>query len=151
MNHTIDLSDLHNEVMEHWNDNGVRWVTGSHHYSPSLPPEGMTEIEILPWAEEVLDDPLACVMELGFDSISQYIASKNEPETEKIGIDFGYGLITKTSTKLFFGSDLEMYLDRDPNTGMANLTIRAGYTNKADLEKLITELRRDFARAERVK
>lgn len=84
----INTFDLVTEVIEHWNDNAVQWMSTEKLTGANLPPEGMYESEVQPWADEVLSDPLACVMELGYKSISEYVRAKNEEEAEpeKTGI-----------------------------------------------------------------
>jgi len=71
----IDFPDLQNDVIDYWDEEGIEYFSidnngfdepGSFHY----------ETTILPKFQNILDDPLLCIYELGFSSISQYIGSK---------------------------------------------------------------------------
>jgi len=71
----LDSTDLQNDVIDHWENEGIKYFStenngfnepGSFHY----------ETTILPIFQALLDDPMACIEELGFSSISQYIGSK---------------------------------------------------------------------------
>ena len=70
-----NFTDLQNEVMDHWENEGTKYFSienngfnepGSFHY----------ETILLPVFQALLDDPMACIEELGFSSISSYIESK---------------------------------------------------------------------------
>jgi len=71
----LDFTDLQNDVIDYWDEEGTTYFSienngfnepGSFHY----------ETTILPKFQNTLDDPMACIEELGFSSISQYIGSK---------------------------------------------------------------------------
>lgn len=70
----IDLSDLQNEVIQHWEDTGIRY---SEMETLSNDPP-LYESCIKPRYQDILDDWQACIEELGFEKISDYLASKQE-------------------------------------------------------------------------
>ena len=94
--------------------------------------EYKSETNIKEKYQEILDDPNRCLEELGYDSLSQYVADKNLNKND--GISLGYALISKTRTKFFFdysGTSMEFYIDRNPHTNMAELWIRPGFDKQA--------------------
>lgn len=133
----IDFTDLQNEVITFWRENPIEFGA----YIDSL--GSVTEK-----GEDVLSDPLQCVDQLGFKSLSSYVAQRRA----EAGVVFGYTLISKLRTKFFFqanGKDLEFYVDRDPKTSLATLWIRPGYTS-GGLE-LCRALLEELERAQLVK
>ena len=71
----IDLTELENEVIEHWFNEGIEYFSTENNGFDSPDPTNY-ETTILPEFQDILDDPLLCIYELGFSSISQYIGSK---------------------------------------------------------------------------
>lgn len=68
----IDITDLQNEVMDKWECDGVVYTTfETASTDPSLSLQFLT-----PNAELVLGSIEQMVDQLGFDSVSQYISSK---------------------------------------------------------------------------
>lgn len=70
---TLDFTDLQDEVMEHWNNEGVAYqdqdcVTTDPHpiYQNCMKPE----------FEAILDDPMECINALGYDSLADYLADQ---------------------------------------------------------------------------
>lgn len=79
----LDFTDLQEEVCLHWDSEGKQWAHSENvGYTPPDPVH--FEVVIEPWAEEILDDPIACINELGYDKISQYIAAKREEDGPEI-------------------------------------------------------------------
>lgn len=77
MTHNIDLTELQDEVMEHWENEGIDFtITENVGYSEPDPTFYMTTLQ--PWAESVLDDVSEMIDALGFDSIANYILSKQQ-------------------------------------------------------------------------
>jgi hypothetical protein len=72
----IDFTELQEEVMNHWDEMGIEYLTQDHDSGTNLPPEGLASTNIMDWASDVLNDPMKCIQELEFESISSYIASK---------------------------------------------------------------------------
>ena len=70
-----NFTDLKNDVIDHWENEGTKYFSTENNgfYSPD--PTNY-ETTILPKFQEILNDPMACITELGFKSISQYIGSK---------------------------------------------------------------------------
>jgi len=70
-----NFTDLQNDVIDHWENEGTKYFSTENNgfYSPD--PTNY-ETTILPKFQEILNDPMACLTELGFNSISQYIGSK---------------------------------------------------------------------------
>jgi hypothetical protein len=82
----IDISDLQQEVIEHWNQQGVEYffvdiVTNE--------PHQISESFIKDRYNEVLADPMQCIFELGYNSISEYIADR-QPKKKGIFSYSGY-------------------------------------------------------------
>jgi len=71
----IDSTDLQNEVIDHWENEGTMYFSTENNGFNAPDPTNY-ETTILPKFQEILDDPMACLTELGFNSISQYIGSK---------------------------------------------------------------------------
>jgi len=71
----IDFTGLQNEVIDHWENEGIKYFSTENN-GFSEPDPTNYETRLLPRYREVLDDPLSCIYELGFNSISQYIGSK---------------------------------------------------------------------------
>lgn len=74
----LDFTDLQNEVVEYWGDSGVEYLDYHFITGSNIPPGGYTESSIKPHCEAILDDPIACINELGFNKISQYIVFKSQ-------------------------------------------------------------------------
>jgi len=70
-----DFTDLQNEVMDHWDEEGTTYFSTENNGFNSPDPTHYETI-LLPVFQEILDDPLSCIYELGFHSMSQYIGSK---------------------------------------------------------------------------
>lgn len=68
----IDITDLQEEVMAAWDDRGEPY-TESHQIDV-----GRWEETIKPDYLDILSNPLFCIQELGFDSFSAYMSSKNK-------------------------------------------------------------------------
>lgn len=153
MHHTIDFSDLRQEVLDKWESDGVDYLRHENNGFQE-PDPSFYETFIKPDYDSILDDPMACIAELGFTKMSDYIASKQiakQPESE--GITLGYSLISDKCTKFFFeknGADLEFYIERD-GYGSATLTLRPGYVGVNEEIQLAKAIADEFARARRVK
>lgn len=68
----LDLTDLQEEVMAHWEDNGRRYLVW-------VGVEGQLgggESDMMDWAEKILDDPQAMIEELGFEKYSDYVRER---------------------------------------------------------------------------
>lgn len=75
MPNQIDFTDLENELMDYWNDLGVHYCDRVNvGFSP--PDPDFYQTYILPKFQEILDDPMICIAILGFDSIANYLLSK---------------------------------------------------------------------------
>lgn len=64
----------------------------------------------------------------------------------------GYCRITKLRTKFFYqkdGKELEFYIDRDPETGLADIWIRPTWTDMEAITSLFGELLNEWQVAER--
>jgi hypothetical protein len=79
MEKTIDFGDLREEVMSYWEDINRSWCRTENVGYESPDP---VHHEIVPeqWAEDILSDPVSCIEELGFNSISDYISSKQDEQ-----------------------------------------------------------------------
>lgn len=75
----IDFTDLENEVMDLWDDQGIEY-TRTENVGFTPPDPAFYETSILPEFETLLSNPLWCVNQLGFDSLASYIASKRKEE-----------------------------------------------------------------------
>jgi len=144
---SLDHTQLQDEVIEHWSNNCIDFTEEDRQDGDNIPPGGFTQTLIKDEYQSILDDPMLCIEELGFDSLSEYIASKSETENVSVGVQLGYCRISQFRTKFFFqsaGRDLEFYIDRDPKTSMATLWIRPGETEgtQAFLGALTLEYRR---------
>lgn len=144
---SVDFSQLQEEVQEYWESNGIEFLDHDYQSGPNIPEGGFTETSIKPEYQTILDDPMLCIEELGFSSLSEYVDSKREDTDEKVGIQLGYSRISKYRTKFFFqsaGRDLEFYIDRDPSTSIATLWLNPGVTEatQAFLGALTLEYRR---------
>jgi len=71
----IDFTNLQNEVIDHWDEEGIEYFSTENNGFDSPDPTHY-ETTILPEFQEILDDPMECIEDLGFSSISQYIESK---------------------------------------------------------------------------
>jgi len=71
----INFTDLQNEVIDQWENEGIKYFSTENN-GFSEPDPTNYETTILPEFQDILDDPLLCIYELGFSSISQYIGSK---------------------------------------------------------------------------
>jgi len=71
----IDFTDLQNDVIDYWDEEGTTYFSIENNGFDSPDPLHY-ETTILPKFQDILDDPLLCVYELGFNSISQYKGSK---------------------------------------------------------------------------
>ena len=71
----IDFTDLQNDVIDYWDEEGTTYFSIENNGFDSPGPFHY-ETTILPKFQDILDDPLLCVYELGFNSISQYKGSK---------------------------------------------------------------------------
>lgn len=74
-NKGIDFTELENEVIDDWENEGVRYFTYENNGFTAPDPEHY-DMQIKPEFEAILSSPMACILYLGFDSISSYIASK---------------------------------------------------------------------------
>ena len=70
----IDLTDLQNEVIDHWENEGTTYLSTENNGFDEPDPTNY-ETTVLPRFQDILDDLLLCIYELGFNSISQYIGS----------------------------------------------------------------------------
>jgi len=77
MTNTLDLTDLQNEVIDKWENDGVRYTTTENVGYTSPDPEFISTI-LTPNAELILSSVEEMIDVLGFDSISSYLASKQE-------------------------------------------------------------------------
>lgn len=68
MNHT----DLQNQVIDHWENEGVMYFTHETQSGPNIPPGGFSETFIKPEYQEILDDPQQCAEELGYNSVEEW-------------------------------------------------------------------------------
>jgi len=75
MNQKINFTNLRNEVIDHWENEGTKYFLHENNGFDSPDPTHY-ETTILPKYQEILDDPMACIAEIGFESISSYIRSK---------------------------------------------------------------------------
>lgn len=66
----LDLTDLQEEVIEHWDNEGVQYEQKTQAVEDRP--------ELLPFANTVLSNLYEMLAVLGFDSISQYIAEKQQ-------------------------------------------------------------------------
>lgn len=144
---SVDFSQLQEEVQAHWESNGIEFLDHDYQSGPNLPDGGFMESTVKPEYQTILDDPMLCIEELGFDSLAEYISDKYEDAEEKVGVEMGYCRISKYRTKFFFqsaGRDLEFYIDRDPSTSIATLWLNPGVTDatQAFLGALTLEYRR---------
>jgi len=151
---SLDYEQLKDEVIEYWSNNCVDFTQEDREDGPNIPPGGHSETSIKEMYQAILDDPILCIEELGFSSLSDYIESKSKAKNVSVGVQLGYCRISKFSTKFFFqsaGRDLEFYIDRDPNTSVATLWIRPGYTEatQAFLGALTLEYRRAILEAQK--
>jgi len=71
----IDFTDLQNDVIDHWENEGTTYFSTENNGFNSPDPTHY-EMTVLPRYQDILDDPMACLTELGFNSISSYIESK---------------------------------------------------------------------------
>jgi len=71
----INFTNLQNEVINHWDEEGTTYFSTENNGFNSPDPTHY-EMTILPVFQEILDDPITCIYELGFSNISQYIGSK---------------------------------------------------------------------------
>jgi len=70
----LDLTELREEVMAHWEENGkpyTKWVAVSGQL-------GGGESVLEDWADQILDDPQAMIEELGFDKYSDYVRERTK-------------------------------------------------------------------------
>ncbi len=68
-----DFSDLQYEVMEYWESMGHRYRDAQ---LVADDPTPVYESVIHPKYQEILDNPMTCIYILGFDSIANYLLSK---------------------------------------------------------------------------
>ena len=158
----VDLTDLEREVIDCWENKGIEYRELD---TVSTDPH-LEQIGIKEKYEAILDDPLACVLELGYPSISQYIASKivvkagQEQVSKKVGlasghlkgiknvgVKVGYQHIGPLKIKYFFednGRELEFYIEHDNMSQVATIWIRPGVTDGSIrfIQKLLGELER---------
>lgn len=147
---SIDTTELQNQVIEHWENEGVKYFEHETQTGASVPPGGFTESVIKTQYQEILDDPMACLEELGYESFSQYVKDQTDNEPMQ-GVEMGYSRISKYSTKFFYqfaGQDLEFYIERDPNTNIAKLWLNPGATEATNV--FISAIKAEQKRAERV-
>jgi len=71
----IDFTDLQNEVMDQWDEEGTTYFSTENNGFDSPDPLHY-ETTLSSAFLDILNDPMACLTELGFNSISQYIRSK---------------------------------------------------------------------------
>lgn len=71
----IDFSELQEEVMQHWENNGVRFQAQELLTDDPYP---IYEPRVMDKFEDILSDPMACINELGYDKISDYIRERQE-------------------------------------------------------------------------
>lgn len=76
-----DFSELQNEVIDHWENEAVEYFT-TENVGFTAPDPTHYESFIKDEYQAILNDPLACVKELGFDSIASYLASKGRPNAK---------------------------------------------------------------------
>lgn len=69
---TLDLTQLHDEVIEQWDKEGTDYLDSNEIY------HGKFEHTIKPEYQDILNNPKSCIEELGFDTFADYMASKNE-------------------------------------------------------------------------
>lgn len=92
----IDFTDLEEQVMEKWIDDGVEFQDQQLLTSDPFP---IYEPCILSKYETILSDPMACIAELGYDSIASYLADQDQPvrheREEKQPAIFMSGVLSK--------------------------------------------------------
>lgn len=73
---TIDFTNLQEEVMAHWEDQGIMYLDYDFftdgHIEPAM---------IKPIYQVILDDPMQCIDVLGYNSLSEYISEHQTVET----------------------------------------------------------------------
>lgn len=69
----LDFTDLQNEVIDHWENEGTAYFTHDTQSGSNIPAGGFTQTFIKPEYANILDDPMACIDALGYNSISEYI------------------------------------------------------------------------------
>ena len=81
----IDNDQLQEEVIQHWEDFGVIY---SEDQDNSFDNQSHVETFILPDCQEILSNPMSCILELGFTSISQYVRSKRKTDGYKNYLEY---------------------------------------------------------------
>jgi len=71
----IDFTNLKNDVIDHWENEGTKYFSTENNGFDE-PDSTHYEMTVLPRYQDILDDPITCIYELGFSSISSYIESK---------------------------------------------------------------------------
>jgi len=69
----LDLTELQEEVMAHWEENGRRYL----YWAGVGGQLGEGESVLMDWAEKILDDPQSMIEELGYKKLSDYIRERN--------------------------------------------------------------------------
>ena len=90
----LDFTDLQNQVIDHWENEGVTYFeTENVGFNP--PDPAHYESTILPECNAILDDPMECINELGYDSIADYLAENSEPVTKRNITFYMSGVLSK--------------------------------------------------------
>lgn len=92
----IDFTDLEEQVMEKWIDEAVDFEDRQLLTDDPYP---IYEPFIREKYAAILDDPMACIAELGYDSIASYLADQDQPvrheREEKQPAIFMSGVLSK--------------------------------------------------------
>lgn len=64
--------ELQNEVIDHWENEGIVYFETDHQSGPSIPPGGFSETTIKPEFQDILDNPELCAIELGYSNYNQW-------------------------------------------------------------------------------
>lgn len=92
----IDFTTLEEQVMEKWIDDGAQFDDQQLLTSDPYP---IYEPCIKSEFAAILDDPMACIAELGYDSIASYLADQDQAvrqqAEEKRSVIFMSGVLSK--------------------------------------------------------
>ena len=64
--------ELQNEVIDHWENEGVLYFEHDHQSGPNIIPGGFSESFIKPEYQDVLDDPELSAQELGYKNYNEW-------------------------------------------------------------------------------
>jgi len=74
MSNEIDMTELQDEVIAQWDKDGVDY---SYTETITTDPCPMYQSYIRDEYQAILDDPMQCLQQLGYDKISDYLRDKN--------------------------------------------------------------------------